>query len=243
MSSTRMFSNRRSSASFIPPPPSKLTELNIEAFLNKYRSLVSPEEFVRFHNLASKTRPSRCYRCFISSKAGRLEYEYGHNALTNPQRSQDADLSKMEIILVEDVDVWLLVALEATYQLDPQFLLAYTGTGDKYSPDFEATTDPTDMAGKWYTTEISMSLEHQWEVEDSDMVKMLTYVGRPWYKSLHVRLDDTETEAAMPWWKEAIRTDGGLTRTTVRSKIACYCLTDKLRELNWMFESPAVSRR
>ena len=121
--------------------------------------------------MISKTSPIRGHRYFISSFNGRLEFEHDCYARMDAQRSKEADLSKLEIILVENVDVRCLVALDAAYQLDPQFLLAYTGAGDKHSSHIEAAADPANMAGKWYTTEISMLLQFLWQVEDSRIVK------------------------------------------------------------------------
>ena len=210
-------------------PPSSTTKLDTEAFFSKYKSLLTPEEFGRFHDLASKTRRSFGYRYYISSSDGKLDTDVVYKRI-DTQRSRNADLSKMETILVEDVDVRCLVALDATYQLDPQFLLAYTSVGDKRSPDLEAAAGPADLAGKWYTAEISMLLEPPWFIEDSMMLKMFADMDKPWYRSLLARPDDTETEVAKPWWKEEIRTDNNSVGTKIRSKIACYCLTDKLRE-------------
>jgi hypothetical protein len=226
-----------------PPPPSDASKLDIEAFFNKYRSLLTPEGFARFHNLVSKTRPSRGHRYFISSFDGRLEFEHDCYARMDAQRSKEADLSKLEMILVEDVDVRCLVALDATYQLDPQFLLAYTGAGHRHSPDIEAVADPADVAGKWYTTEISMLLQFPWQVEDSRIVKRFASLEESWYKRLLKSRPDTEPDAAKPWWKEHVRTDSGMAITKISSKVACYCLTDKLRESGRISDSPAVDRR
>lgn len=216
--------------SFIPPPPSRATELDIEAFFNKYRSLLSPEEFGRFSDLVSKTRPSWGRRCFVSSSTGKLSYEYGSIARMDIRRSRAADLSKMEIIFVEDVDVRLLVALDTAYHLDPQFLLAYKGAGDKHSPDFETTSGPADMAGKWYITEISMLLEDPWHLEDSNNPSKIYTRVEPWFTNLFRRRHATGTDFVSPWWKEPVRTEVNFSHTKVSSKIACYCLTDKLRE-------------
>jgi hypothetical protein len=57
---------------------------------------------------------------------------------------------------------------------------------------------------------------------------------------LPTRRHDTEPKGAKPWWKEAIRTEGGVAATKVRSKIACYRLTDKLRESGRISEFPAL---
>lgn len=230
-------------ASFISLPPPELTQLDIEAFFSKYRSLVTPLEFEKIHELVVKTRPSRGNRYYISSSDGKLDFEHEIYARMDAQRSQDADLSKMEVIVVEDVDVRCLVALDAAYQLDPQFLLAYTGVGDKHSPDLEAVNDPTDMAVKWYVTEMSMLLEFPWQVEDSRIVEKFAKMEKPWYTTLLPSRHTAGTEATKPWWKEAVRTDCRLTITTVRSKIACYCLTDKLRESRRIDGSLAANRR
>jgi hypothetical protein len=136
-----------------------------------------------------------------------------------------------------------LVSLDATYNLDPRFLLAYTIHGEKHSPNMEAVADPAGMAGKWYTTEISMFLESPWQIEDSRIAKKFASLEESWYRRLLNRRHDTQPQGKKPWWKEAIRTDGAPGVTILRSKIACYCLTEKLRESGRISESPAVNRR
>jgi hypothetical protein len=108
-------------ASFTSLPPSVTTKPDIEAFFNKYRSLVTPEKFDDFRYLIDKARPSRGHRYFISSFGGMFRFKHDCYASMDTQHSEHADLSKMEVILVEDVDVRFLATQDATYHLDAQF--------------------------------------------------------------------------------------------------------------------------
>ena len=230
-------------APVVPPPPSKSTKRDVEAFFDKYRSLLPSEEFDKFRDLVGRTRPGRTSRYFFTSSSGKLGYEYLPSVRTQAERSKNADLSKMEIVLVEDVDEACLVALDTVYQLDPEFLLAYTSMGDKHSRDFEATADPADMTGKWYVAEMAISVGYPWLTEESRFVKKYNTSNRPLYKTLLAGRHATERGALKPWWEEEIRTGNFLLSTKVRSKIACYCLTDKLRESGRTSELLVVDRR
>lgn len=223
-------------------PPFNLAALNAEPFFDPYHSLLTVEEFEKFLTLVGQNRASRESRYYVSSGDGKLGCERGRNLRTHTQRSRDADLSKMEIMLVEDVDTRCLMALDANYHLDPQFVLAYADVGDKHSPDLDATADPTDMAGKWYVTEMSMSLDFPWQVGDSRAVKKFSTMDEPWYTNLFRGRHTAGTWLVNPWWGESVREEFDYANTKVRSKIACYCLTDKLRESGQISESLTAKR-
>lgn len=148
-------------------------------FCGPYRSLLTAEEFDNFFARLGKNRASRESRYYVSSVDGKLKVEHDCYDESHTHRSHDADLSKMEIMLVEDVDVRCLIALNATFPLDPQLMLAYTGVGDKHSPDLDAKVVRADMTRKWYVTEMSMLLEFPWQVEDSRIVKKFVTMDEP----------------------------------------------------------------
>lgn len=82
-----------------------------------------------------------------------------------------------------------------------------------------------------------MLLKSPWETEDSQTVKDAAFLELPYYKALYQllitrnRAPAAESCLANPWWKESIRSEKKFIDTTIRWKIACYCLTDKLSEL------------
>ena len=218
-------------------PTSNSASVDSEPFFSKYRSLLTTEEFGNFHDLISKTRKCCVARYYISSSDGGLRHEeYYFYTYREVQRHREADLSKMEIILVEDLDLRYLMALDATHQLNPHFMLAYVGVGSARSPGFETLTVPANMTGKWYTTEISISLDFPWQLEGSDLRESLNTTDDPWYKALLLKLRDPrpDSESTSPWWEEVARSHDNF-RPTVRSKIACYCVSDKLRESRRVF--------
>jgi hypothetical protein len=228
----------RSAKQPAPWPDDPSSDLDSELFFNKYRPLLPPDEFEQFRTLVGKIRASPVLRYYVRPGQSWLGLGSSYaNGPMDPRRSEDADLSKMEVLIVQDVDVRRLLVLDDAYQLDPQFVLAYAGVGDKHSPEFDKMTDSAGMAGKWYVTEMSILLESPWETEDSMTVKRAAALELPWYKWLLAQRRAPEENPTHPWWKEAVRSEKPFINTTIRSKVACYCLTDKLRESRQISES------
>jgi len=134
------------------PQPPDSANLDSETFFNKYRSLLTPDGFDKFRALVGKTRASHTQRYYVRRDVPdcRLGFKmYWPDRPMDLQRSEEVDLSKTQVLLIEDVDVRRLLQLEAAYQLDPQFVLAYAGVGDKRSPELDKVAISGSMTGKW----------------------------------------------------------------------------------------------
>lgn len=170
------------------PQPPDSADLDSETFFNKYRSLLTPDEIDKFRALVGKTRASSTQRYYVRRDDPDCTHGfemYWPDGPMDLQRSEEVDFSQMQVLLIEDVDVRRLLQLDSIYQLDPQLVLAYAGVGDKRSPGLDEGTVPGSMAGKWYTTEMSMLLKSPWETEDSQTVKNSAFLELPYYKALY----------------------------------------------------------
>jgi hypothetical protein len=201
---------------------------NLESFFEKYRSIVRPSDFEKFRSTLGR---ERSFWGSLLTEDHREAYEYRR---WKPSMAKQLRQRKRDILLIEDVDINCIMALDAEFSLDPQFILNYVGCGefssnykemhgqDQYEGQFHRAN--VGMAGSWYVTRCKIQGEMPWRSCDPSRTAWQN-VPKFWDRG-------GATNAKRPWWSEACRQIGPVEPSTeIESKIACYCLSDSLRKL------------
>jgi len=183
--------------------------LDQDDLLRKYQALLQPCDWEEFASVVTRERDSKGYLV-------RVERPQCQDWKPSMVGAMDRDNHEVEILLVEEVDIGWLMALDAKFDLDPAFVLSYAGfpaTGrsddDYFMPhdDCRKVSSGKDgRTGSWY--------------------KMIGQMNGIWQ---HGEISPTKC----PWYREQRRCRPSSVRSTCAGRssvIACYCLTDKLRK-------------
>jgi hypothetical protein len=213
-------STRRSTLRSIAP--------NLEDFFEKYKSKMEPSDFDKFRSTLGRERD---FWGSLLTGDPRDVYEYRR---WTPSMAKQLRQQKRDILLIEDADINCIMALDAEFSLDPQFILNYVGCGqfssnykerhnqDQYGGQYHRAN--MGMAGSWYVTCCKIQGEFPWRSCDPPRTAWQS-VPKFWDRG-------RATNAKRPWWSEACRQLGPVEpNTEIESKIACYCLSDNLRKL------------
>ena len=191
-----------------------------------------PSEFDEFRSTLSRKRDFRALLFPFLNDAESFPFREsvwtprlsGLRELKNPWRGT---------LLIEDADIECILALDAEYGLDPQFIVSYVGRSyalDRWDTSFGHPTCPKDasIVRNWYLTSGTTfgPFSRRWHNPSRTARR-----GMPKF------FDRGEaTNGKRPWWGEACRQicheefrEGE--HFFVDSKIACYCLSDDLRKL------------
>lgn len=209
--------NEISDEAFGPDMSRKMQEKlmhNEGDFFQKYKKLVPKHEWEAFCSLISRERD---YQATLFSKIFD-GYLRGYWMGTGEQLDQHSD----DILLIEDLDISCILALDVQFDLDPQFILSYAGL--KGPMEFGHTTVPHRKSGlgtkgSWYTISGSIDSYDSVQIDESSPTVRRMIPGF-WKRG-------QTSNTKRPWCQEARRqkrTHG------ITSVIACYCLTDSLRE-------------
>jgi hypothetical protein len=94
---------------------------DLEAFFGKYSGIVPQSELAEFRSLISREQNSkaeRFRRCDVAAYGG---------SEWSPSKVHELDRDSISILLIEDVDVRWIMALDAEFDLDPHLILSYAG--------------------------------------------------------------------------------------------------------------------
>jgi hypothetical protein len=200
---------------------------DLEAFFEKYKSIVPPSEFDEFRSTLSRKRNFR---------ARMYQHKYGiyDEHVWEPSPLMVRLLRQRGTLLIEDADIECILALDAEYGLDPLFIVKYVGDSQSSELDWHTSfghssrRNDASMMGNWYITNGSTlgAFSRRWHDP-----------SRTARRGISKFFDRGEaTNGKRPWWGEACRQIRDeefpdVEQFFVDSKIACYCLSDDLRKL------------
>jgi hypothetical protein len=199
-----------------------------EDFFKKYQSLLSPSAFSEFRSVFSRVRnfQARLWQCSDHNKSP--------FSIWSPSKVQDLKRQNRDVLLIQDVDIRCLLALDAEFNLDPTFILSY-GKGTMRSlnspvPRDECHQAKTGLAGSWYTTAGHINGNFLWMKGEWQPSANMS-----WQVDLGDQSCDRNLSANRPWWQEDCRQIRharlhGFNNQYFTSVSACYCLSDRLRE-------------
>jgi hypothetical protein len=208
---------------------------DLEAFFEKYKSIVQPSEFDEFRSTLSRKRNFRAFR-FLHKYSGDDEnmaaLVLGWTPVVPRIMPQTSKKPWPGTLLIEDADIECILALDAEYGLDPRFIAGYVGRSH--------SLDPWDDCFRHSSCFNDASMVGNWYIMDADT---LGAFSRRWHdpsrtarRGIPKFFDRGKaTNGKRPWWGEACRQHcavfPGVEEFFVDSKIACYCLSDDLRKL------------
>jgi hypothetical protein len=223
-----------------PTRPLKNTERNLEDFFEQYRSIVKPRMFDKFCATLGRKRN------FRASLMDGTRHRRGYQSSWKPSEAKDlreyASIEGLNILLIEDVDIDCIMALDSEFGLDSRFILHYmsrihfssnpleelqtegvpNGGHGAHEAHFHRA-DPS-IAASWYVTACKM---------EGELALRSCDPSRTAWQSVSKFLDRGEAiDQEVPWWAEDIRqfvgsVDGPL---KILSKMACYCLSEDTRK-------------
>lgn len=191
---------------------------NEEEFFQKYRELVPKHDWEAFRSLISRERKFQAtlFRGLSRPYSG-LSWRFTMGEWLDPCSDS--------ILLIEDVDIRCILALDDQFDFDPQFILSYAGLKGEhdhdplYTPNHESRKSSRGTKGSWYRIDGSAGPYASLQTVDSrSPVRRMDSMF--WKRGQTSKME-------RPWCQEACRQ-----RCTygVQSVIACYCLSDSLRE-------------
>jgi hypothetical protein len=132
---------------------------NEEEFFNKYRVIVPKQEWEEFRSVISRKRN---FQVRIVDEKGDLHVK--DNSWTSATEiAEDLTRLKHGVLLIEDADFDCILALDFQFNLDPLFLLSYTGLRKDVefchipTPHGKNHKFNTGKMGNWYRIDCSMT--------------------------------------------------------------------------------------
>lgn len=131
--------------------------------------------------------------------------------------------SKIGLLLIEDVDITWLSAVDGMFHLDPRFLLAYVSRqaeNNIFANESLRSGPPPPARGLWYTSDTRVHKKPSWGVVKPQRPVLLRcrpdgHNGRP---------------VSCDWWEEPLRQEAWGDGLKFISRIGCYCLSEKARK-------------
>lgn len=198
-----------------------------ECYLEIYRSRLLQPNPDQFCSILGRERDFRATLTHPISGGDMVSY---------PWTPSDIELvwgCKRDILVIEDVDIRCILALDAKFNLDPKFFLQYVGSkglgapqqflDDARWPDHGSHLADEGMAGSWCVTSGRINGDFPWQMYEP----LLT----AWQSALKVVNRDKVTNAKRPWWQGTCRQSDQGFEHQIRSTVACYCLSNELRKL------------
>jgi hypothetical protein len=190
---------------------------------------MSPPAFTQFRSLVG------CERHFRARLWQRLGDHSNVFSIWTPSEKNALKVHNRDVLLIEDVDIRCLLAIDAEFNLDPKFILSYTkGTARGFqspAPRDECHQTETGSAGSWYTTADHIT-------NDTEMTpgRWLHLYKSPWQRNPENQGRDKEPSAKLALWQESCKQIRPISLLGSQiefftSVSACYCLSDSLRKL------------
>ena len=199
-----------------------------DKFLQKYSSILPPPEFEEFSSLISRERK---FQAQIWKEADGGLYEASELTLS---KIRDLEIGRDDILLIEDVDIRCVMALDAKFDLDPHFILNYAGfqkvAEHQYAPTSvdELHFAETGTSGSWYTIVGKVQADCLRQTDDSP-----SHPRNDWQSALKLWKHRGASETDRPWCQELCRqgvpTEDSLDHSSL-SVVACYCLSKTRRK-------------
>ena len=200
-----------------------------DKFLQKYSSILPPPEFEEFSSLISRERK---FQAQIWKEADGGLYEASELTLS---KIRDLEIGRDDILLIEDVDIRCVMALDAKFDLDPHFILNYAGF-QKVAEHQYATTSVdefhfagtgTGTSGSWYTIVGKFQADCLRQTDDSP-----SHPRNDWQNALklweHRGASETDRPRCQELRRQGVPTEDSLDHSYL-SVVACYCLSKTRR--------------
>jgi hypothetical protein len=202
-------------------------------FFQKYNDIVPSSELKEFRSLVGRERDFKAHlwQPYSASKERGL-WTKTDDPWT-PSRLQKLKDTDHGVLVIEDVDIRCLDALDAVFGLDPAFLVRYVSSAERVRRPFSNQPDgyhqtETGMSGTWYITNAKAACNSSWPTNNSS-----PHLPTVLQRSYKLFKDDKTWKKDSPWWQEPCRrgrsleTDG---KDAIISVIACYCLSENFRK-------------
>jgi hypothetical protein len=198
---------------------------DLESFYEKYKTMVQPARLDEFRSTLGRKRHPRAYMYEDKDCTNG-----GRPWFFSPLSAKGLRQKERCTLLVEDVDIEWISVLDAEFGLDPQFIVRYVGYSHFLDPSFPpfghaSCRNDAGMAGNWYINRGTTYGKFSRRWHDP---------SRTARRGVPKSFDRAEAiDEIRPWWGEACRQERfpDSEQFFVRSKIACYCLSDDLRKL------------
>ena len=211
------------------PVPNDMAS-DTERFFRKYSRLMPPPEFNEFRSMIGRERKfqAQLWRHLSDGFYGASEW--------TPSSVHDLDTRNQDILLIEDVDVRCVMALDTAFDLDPQFILSYAGF--RKAAEFRYIPTPvdnfhytgTEYSRSWYTMVGKVEGGCSWRTDGSKALPR-----KEWQSDLKLWKHRGASGVNRPWCQEARRQgvpNQGSRNHSFTSIVACYSLSKTLRESN-----------
>jgi hypothetical protein len=198
-----------------------------EKFFQKYKTMLSLSDLEKFRTLIGRRR-NYTARLVGNNFGGRITTPKPENPdsatrsgwtnaeWTHEHSGYEERYDDDYTLLIEDVDIRCLLALDAKFDLDPRFVISYAG------PHLRTHQAETSTAGSWFTSVGTIEQDCSRQIDDWLRLRRMKRESTP---TLSRRTK--ATSACRPWWQEDCRS---YDRNFHRTVIACYCLSDKIRK-------------
>lgn len=149
--------------------PEDCSTLDHGEFFRNYIPLLPPGDFREFHALLNKTRRCQARRYLNShpesASFSSVVYINDYMSYLDEFRARTPD-SSLGTLILADLDISWFIALDAKFQLDPQFVIAYVAAGTKHNLELGGSAHSPNTTGRCYATEISISAGTLWEKKE-----------------------------------------------------------------------------